>query len=67
MPYSLLLTHQPQTTGTQIFVDFCEIEQEKKLLQKQLEVKQDNEQWLRRQLKAFVDELQKKKKGKSNC
>ena len=51
-----------QTTGSQIFVDFCEIEQEKKLLQKQLEVKQDNEQWLRRQLKAFVDELQQKKK-----
>ena len=46
-----------QTSGTQ-----NEIEQEKKLLQKQLDDKQDIEQGLRKQLKAYSDKLQKKQK-----
>ena len=46
-----------QTSGTQ-----NEIEQEKKLLQKQLDDKQDIEQGLRKQLKAYIDKLQKKEK-----
>lgn len=49
------------TSSTQIF-DFYKIEQEKKLLQEQLNAKQDNEQQLHKQLKAFVDELQEKEK-----